>query len=60
MLDTLWSDNSGEVSEYALMLFLILVLGAGLVSQTGKTLQRLYEAVSSHQATSTASAPKQK
>jgi hypothetical protein len=57
---SLWSDNSGEVSEYALILFLILVLGAGVISQTGKALHRLYQVVSSHQANSSATAPKQK
>ncbi len=60
MFENLWSDNSGGVSEYALILFLILVLGAGVISQTGKALHRLYQAVSSHHANSTSAAPKQK
>ena len=31
----LWNDDSGEISEYALLLALILMLGIALISQTG-------------------------
>jgi Flp pilus assembly pilin Flp len=55
----LWNDDdSGEISEYALILALILMLGIALISQTGTALQRLYQRVSSHQTTSVTTAPK--
>jgi Flp pilus assembly pilin Flp len=52
-----WNDDTGEISEYAILLALILMLGIALISQTGTTLKRLYQRVSSHQTTS-ATAPK--
>jgi len=58
MARTLWHDNRGEVSEYALILSLILMLGIALISQTGTTLRRLYQRVASHQASSSSTAPK--
>jgi Flp pilus assembly pilin Flp len=48
----LWNDDSGEISEYALLLALILMLGIALISQTGTTLRRVYQRVASHQTTS--------
>ena len=47
--DTL-SFNRGEISEYAPILSLILMLGIGLIRQTGKSLSRLYQILVSHQA----------
>jgi Flp pilus assembly pilin Flp len=57
MLGKLWDDNSGEISEYALILSMILVLGIGVISRTGKALHDLYQAVSSQQANSGTTAP---
>jgi hypothetical protein len=54
----LWNDDSGEISEYALILALILMLGIALISQTGTTLKRLYQRISSDQAISATTAPK--
>jgi Flp pilus assembly pilin Flp len=54
----LWNDDSGEISEYALVLALILMLGIALISQTGTALKHLYQRVSSHQTTSVTTAPK--
>jgi Flp pilus assembly pilin Flp len=53
-----WHDDSGEISEYALVLALILMLGIALISQTGTALKGLYQRVSSHQTTSVTAAPK--
>ena len=52
MLGKLWNDDRGHISEYALILSLILMLGIGLISQTGTALRRLYGRVSTHQSTS--------
>ena len=60
MVRTLWRDNSGEISEYALVLSLILILGIALISQTGATLKRLYQRVSAEQATSATTTLKKK
>ena len=60
MLGTLWKDNRGHISEYALILSLILVLGIGLISQTGTALRNLYGRVSTPQATSSNAADKKK
>lgn len=54
----LWYDDSGEISEYALILALILMLGIALISETGTTLKRLYQRVSSHQTTSVTTTPR--
>jgi hypothetical protein len=35
----LWNDDSGEISEYALILALILMLGVALISQTGTNIE---------------------
>ena len=56
----LWNDDSGEISEYALVLGLILLLGIALISQTGTALKRLYQRVSSHQTTSVIIVPRKK
>lgn len=56
----LWEDDSGEISEYALILSLILMLGIALISQTGTTLTRVYQKISSQQATSATATPKPK
>ena len=53
MLGKLWNDNRGHISEYALILSLILVLGIALISQTGKSLHHLYQTVAQHQSGST-------
>ena len=58
MTRSLWDDDSGEISEYALILALILMLGIVLISQTGTALKRLYQRVSSHQTTSVTTGPK--
>ncbi|HET7208601.1 MAG TPA: hypothetical protein VFI95_18640 [Terriglobales bacterium] len=58
MARMLWDDDSGEISEYALILSVILMLGIALISQTGATLKRVYQRVSSSQATSATAAPK--
>ena len=55
----LWNDDSGEISEYALLVALILMLAIALLTQTGTALKRLYGRVSSHQTTSVTTAPKQ-
>jgi Flp pilus assembly pilin Flp len=60
MVRKLWNDDSGEISEYALILSLILMLGIALISQTGTTLKRVYQKVSPEQATSGATAPQKK
>jgi hypothetical protein len=60
MLGKLWNDNRGHISEYALILTLILMLGIGLISQTGTALRNLYGRVSTHQATSGTAADKKK
>ncbi len=54
----LWNDDSGEVSEYALVLSLILLLGIALISQTGAALKQLYQRVSSPQTTPVSIVPK--
>ena len=56
----LWNDDCGEISEYALVLSLILLLGIALITQTGTALKRLYQRVSSHQATPITIVPKKK
>jgi Flp pilus assembly pilin Flp len=60
MLAALWKDNRGHISEYALILGLILVLGIGLISETGTALRNPYGRVSTHQATSGTGADKKK
>lgn len=60
MLGKLWNDNRGHISEYALIFSLILMLGIGLISQTGTALRRLYGRVSTHLGTSDAVADKKK
>jgi Flp pilus assembly pilin Flp len=57
MVRTLWNDNSGEISEYALILSLILMLGIAMIRETGPTLKRVYQQVSSQQAASATTAP---
>jgi Flp pilus assembly pilin Flp len=57
MARSLWHDDSGEISEYALILALILMLGIALISQTGTALKRLYQRVSSDQTTSVTTGP---
>lgn len=52
MLGWLWSEDRGHITEYALILSLILMLGIGLISHTGTALRRLYGRVSAHQSTS--------
>jgi Flp pilus assembly pilin Flp len=60
LISMLWNDDSGEISEYALILALILMLGIALISQTGTTLKRLYQRVSSQQSTSATTVLKKK
>ena len=45
MARMLGDDDSGEISEYALILSVILMLGIALISQTGATLKRVYQRV---------------
>ena len=52
MLGKLWDDDRGHITEYALILSLILMLGIELISQTGTALRRLYGRVSAHESTS--------
>jgi hypothetical protein len=58
MVRTLWHDNRGEISEYALILSMVLVLGMGILSQTGRILNRLYGRLASQQAQSGTVVPK--
>ena len=58
MLRTLWNDGRGEISEYALILSLILMLGIALIRETEPTLTRVYQQVASHQASSDTATPK--
>lgn len=58
MLGRLWSDSRGEISEYALILSIILVLGMGMISRTGGVLHRLYGTVASQEAETGRTAPK--
>jgi len=60
MLGKLWNDNRGHISEYALILTLILMLAIGVISQTGTVLRNLYGRVSTHEATSGTAADKKK
>ena len=56
----LWNDDNGEISEYALLVALILMLGIALISQTGTTAKRVYQRISSQQGTSATTVPKAK